>query len=267
MDLGLSGKTVIVTGGGSNIGRAIVLTFAQEGANVVCAEIDEKIGQKTVKEANGLGGGGRTILIKTDATSPESIGAMVKKTIKEFGQIDALVNNVGGALPPAPFAKRPVEDLQKEVNMTFWTGVNCSRAVVPYMIKKKQGAIVNIGSAAGRLGTPQQPGYASAKGAVILFTKSLARELGQVGIRVNCVCPGLTPPKSTKEVGDNSCWTQWGLKMYGTEEMKKHFTHMYNLTRLGTAQDIAEMVVFLVSERASYVNGQTISVDGGESMM
>ena len=271
MDLGLTGKTVIVTGGGSNLGRSIVLNFASEGANVVCADIDEKIGRKTVDDANALRQGGRAIMVKTDATDRTSIDALIKKALDEFGQLDVLVNNVGGATKQGPFLEKPVSDFQKEVNLNFWSCLNCTQSVLPHMLKRKQGAIVNLGSHAGRCGTAQLSGYAASKGAIIAFTKSMAREFGASGIRVNCVCPGMTPPDSKEDAGELSSWTQWGYKMFedalaSGAPAHAQFLNTLHLTRHGTPRDISNMVVFLASQRTPYVNGQTVSVDGGDSM-
>ena len=267
MDLGLPGKTVIVTGGGSNIGRATVLTFAAEGANVVCADIDKKIGRKTVDEANSLGVGGRAVLTITDVTDEQSIDRMVNKALEEFGQIDVLVNNAGGSGGNYTLPEVSVPQLLQDHNLTFWSNVRCSKAIVPHMIARKQGTIVNVGSNSGRLGTATSHGYSSAKGAVIAFTKSLARELSATGIRVNCVCPGMTLPKSHDEVGAHSSWTKHAFDRYANPQVVEQYLNAFHLTRVGEAQDISNMVVFLASDCASFMTGQTISVDGGETML
>lgn len=268
MDLGLTGKTVIVTGGGSNIGRSTVLTFVEEGANVVNAELDEKQGQKVVDEANALGSSGRALLVKTDVTDWDSVQAMVKRTLQEFSQIDILVNNVGYGSPDGPFEKKRREEWEKEMNLVFWSGINCTRAVAQHMIERKYGAIVNLSSVAGRVGGGGgQAVYSGAKGAVIAFSKSLARELGRHGIRVNVLAPGLIVPENLGVVGERSNWTEWGYAVYGTPEVQQEIAKQIPVGRMGRAEDIANMIVFLASDRSSFMTGQTISVDGGLSMM
>jgi len=265
MELGLAGKTVIVTGGGSNIGRSIVLAFAREGSNIVNAELDEKQGQKVVDEANSLGG--QAILVKTDVTDGDSVQAMVKKTLKRFGKIDVLVNNVGGAAGVGLFVEKPKEECEKDVNLNFWSVVNCIRAVAGHMIERRYGKIVNIGSVSGQSGLAGSHVslYGGAKGAVMSLSKTLAWELGGYGININVVCPGMTLPETLENVGERSVWKKWAWNVY-TPELREAAAKSVPLQRLGSAQDIANMVVFLASDCASYVTGQTISVSGGQTM-
>jgi NAD(P)-dependent dehydrogenase (short-subunit alcohol dehydrogenase family) len=265
MDLGLAGKTVIVTGGGSNIGRGIVLAFAKEGSNIVNAELDERQGQKVVNEANSLGG--QAILAKTDVTDWDSVQAMVKKTLKRFGKIDVLVNNVGGATGASLFVEKPREECEKEISLNFWSVVNCIKAVAGHMIERRYGKIVNIGSVSGQSGLAGSNVslYGGAKGAVMSLSKALAWELGGYGINVNVVCPGMTLPETLENVGEKSVWKKWAWNVY-TPELREAAAKSVPLQRLGSAQDIANMVVFLASDCASYVTGQTISVSGGQTM-
>lgn len=262
IDLGLKGKTVIVTGGGSNIGRGIVLAFAREGANIVNAEIDEKQGQKTVDDANAFSG--QAILVKTDVTDWDSVQAMVKQTLERFGKIDVLVNNVGMARQ-RPFVEKSREECEKEISLNYWSVINCTRAVVDYMIERRYGKIINISSGAGRVGVANTSIYSATKGAVISFSKALARELGRYGININAVCPGWVVPESSQDVGEGSFWRQ-GLDSY-TPEVLRRIAKASPLGRLGSAQDIANTVVFLASDCTSYITGQTISVDGGVTMV
>ena len=264
MDLGLRGKTIIVTGGGSNIGRGIVLAFAREGANVVNAEIDERQGQKVIDQANTLGG--QTILIKTDVTNWDSVQAMVKETLKIFGKIDVLVNNVGGGGGPRKFTEKPREECETEMDLTFWSVFNCTRAVLDHMIERRYGKIVNIGSPSALSGFSGRYSaiYGGAKAAVISLSKTLAWEVGLYGININVVVPGLTTPESSEDVGMESFWRR-GLEIY-TPEMKQRALKYQPLQRLGRPEDVANMVVFLASDCASYTTGQTISVNGGATM-
>jgi len=186
MDLNLAGKTVIVTGGGSNIGRAIALGFAKEGANVVIAEIDEMQGNKVAEEASV--GGGSAITIKTDVTDMESVMVMVKRTLEEFGKLDVLVNNVGWVMYNT-FRRKSLVECDRELGLNVWSTLNCTKAVTDHMIERKYGKIINISSTAGLFGLPRVAVYSLCKGGIISFTKSLARELGRYGINVNAVCP------------------------------------------------------------------------------
>ena len=265
MDLGLAGKTVIVTGGGSNIGRAIFLTFAKEGVNLVNAELDEKQGQKVVDEANALGGGGRAMLIKTDVTNWDSVQAMVKKTLEGFGKIDVLTNVVGWTFDRL-FIEKPREEWEKEINLNFWSVINCCRAVVDHMIERKYGKIVSIGSDAGRMGEFREAVYGGCKGGVIAMSKSLARELGRYSINVNVVCPGATIPESAEHAGELSMLKGITQDMVPAEQ-KERMLRNYPLRRLCTAQEVANAVVFLASDAASFITGQTLSVSGGYTMM
>ncbi len=264
MDLNLAGKTVIVTGGGSNIGRSIVLAFAKERSNVVIADIDEAQGQEVAKEADALGG--KAVAIKTDVTDVDSVAATVKKTLEQFGGIDILVNNVGWVMDRL-FIETPRAEWEKEVSLSFWGVINCTRAVLDHMVERKYGKIVSIGSDAGRMGEYREAVYAGCKGGVIALSKSLARELGRYGINVNVVCPGLTIPDNPEYAGELSMWKDVAVGQFFTPEAREKATKRYPLRRLGKPEDVANVVVFLVSDMASFVTGQTISVSGGYTMM
>jgi NAD(P)-dependent dehydrogenase (short-subunit alcohol dehydrogenase family) len=262
MELGLKGKTVIITGGGSNIGRAIVLAFAKEGSNIAIAEIDENQGKKVADEANAIGG--KTIVIKTDVTSYEQVEAMVKKTIEQFGAVDVLVNNVGWDQLQL-FIDTTPDFWDKIIDINYKGMLNCTKAVLGHMIERKSGNIVSIASDAGRMGEFREAVYGGCKGAQIALSKAVARETGRHGIRLNIVCPGMTIPTSEEEVGDESMW-KLGFKFF-TDEMKEKAIKNYPLRRLGTAEDIAHAVVFLASDAANFITGQTLSVSGGYTMM
>jgi len=263
MDLNLAGEVVIVTGGGSNIGRAITLAFAGEKSNLVIADIDEKQGRKVAEEAVALGG--KAVAIKTDVTSFDSVTAMVKRTLEEFGKIDVLVNNVGWTLNRL-FVEKPRSEWEKEVDLNFWGVVNCTRAVLDHMIERKYGKIVSIGSDAGRMGQYMEAVYAACKGGVIAMSKSLARELGRYGININVVCPAATVPENHEHAGELSMWKGQMGQVF-TPEAQEKAAKAYPLRRLGKPEDVANVVVFLASDAASFITGQTISVSGGITMM
>ena len=264
MDLGLAGKTVVVTGGGSNIGRAISLAFAREGSNVVIAELDEVQGKKVADQANAMRGGGRSIAVKTDVTKLDKVEAMVKKTLDEFGKIDVLVNNVGWDKPQL-FTETTPEFWEKVIALNYRSDLNCIKAVLPHMIERKGGSIVSIGSDAGRIGEFRESVYAGCKAGVIALSKAVAREVGRYGIRLNVVCPGVTVPKP-EEVGEGSMWKGEIGKSFAPEVQEK-IAKSLPLRRIGKGEDLANAVVFLASDAASYVTGQTLSVSGGYSMM
>ena len=263
--LGLQGKTAIVTGGGSNVGRGIVLGFAEQGTDVAIAELDEAQGAKVAKEANALGRG-RVENIRTDVTDWNSVQAMVKQTLDRFDRVDILVNVVGWVRDDL-FVKKPREDWEKEIARNFWSDINCTRAVLDHMIERKYGKIISIGSDAARVGQLREAVYSGCKGALISMTKSLARELGRYGITVNVVCPGVVVPASKDVTASESMWTDDMMKVFGTPEALEKITRGIPLGRLGTADDIANAVLFLASDRANFITGQTISVDGGYTMV
>ncbi len=263
--LGLEGKIAIVTGGGSNIGRSIVLGFVKEGANVVNAEIVEAQGEKVVQETNAIGGG-KAVFIKTDVTDWDSVQAMVKQTLEEFGKIDILVNCVGWVADNF-FVAKLREEWEKEIARNFWSDINCARAVLDNMIERRYGRIIMIGSDAGRIGQLREAVYSGCKGGVIAMGKSLARELGRYGITVNSICPGVTIPENKEFTSSESMWTDDMMRVFGTAEAREKVVKGIPLGRLGTAEDIANTVLFISSDRASYITGQTISVDGGYAMV
>jgi 2-hydroxycyclohexanecarboxyl-CoA dehydrogenase len=264
MDLNLAGKTVIVTGAGSNIGRAIALAFARERANVVVAEIDEGQGAKTAAEAGALGA--TAIAVRTDVTRWESVQAMVRAVEERFGRVDVLVNNVGWTRD-ALFVEKTRDEWEREVQINLWGMINCTRAVLDGMIARKGGAIVSMGSDAGRMGEFREGVYGACKAGVIALSKSIAREVGKFGIRLNVVCPGMTMPKSDDDIGELSMWNAQENRAWRTPDMQARIAKAYPLRRVATPEDVTGAVVFLASDAASFITGQTVSVSGGYTMM
>lgn len=265
MQLNLEGKSVIVTGGGSNIGRAISLAFARERASVAIADIDETQAQKVADEALSLGAKA-AMIIKTDVTKPESVAAMAKAVTDRFGQVDVLVNNVGWT-SDGLFLEKPRQEWEREIQLNLWSAINCIQAVLSGMVDRKSGTVVSIGSDAGRMGEYRQAVYGACKAGVIALSKSLAREYGRVGIRFNVVCPGTTMPESDEEFGSESMWSSAYLKNWNTPEMRDRIAKAYPLRRVGTPDDVAPVIVFLASDAARFVTGQTLSASGGYTMM
>ncbi len=263
MDLGLKGKNVIITGGGSNIGRAITLAFAREGANVVIADLDDKQAAKVAEKAKKMGAGD-AIVVKTDVTDLAAVEAMVKKAKDKYGSVDILVNNVGWDIQQL-FVETGPDFWDKIFKINYRSVLNCTKAVLGPMMEQGKGAIVSIGSDAGRVGEFKEAVYGGTKGAVIAFTKAVAREVGKYNIRLNVVCPGLTLPASEEEYGEGSPWKMTAA--FFTDDLKEKIKKNYPLRRLGTSQDIANAVLFMASDASSFITGQTLSVSGGYSMM
>lgn len=252
MDLNLKGKTVIVTGGGRGIGAAIAAGLADEGANVAIADIDEATAGKIAAEVAGKGV--KSIAVATDVTDPASVAAMVERVESEFGPVDVLVNNAA----KLPVFLTFIEEKNSGQTDDFWTKVvdvcyhgviNCTAAVIEGMTERGYGKIVNMASDAGKVGEPRQAVYAGAKGAIIAFTKSIAKETGRYGINVNAVCPSMTKTEAVSAML--------------SEEFEKRVVKAYPMRRLGEPEDIANLVLFLASDRASWITGQAFSVNGG----
>ncbi|MFC1926329.1 SDR family NAD(P)-dependent oxidoreductase [Chloroflexota bacterium] len=263
MELGLKGKVAIVTGGGSNIGRGIVLAFAREGSNIVIAEIDEPQAEKVAGEARDLGAEG-VLVVGADVTRLDQIEQMVSKTLDRFKAIDVLVNNVAMA-DWETFVEKPRETGAREVDLALWSVINCTHSVLSHMIDRKTGSIVNISSHCGRQGYAGLSYYSAAKAGVIGFTQAIAREAGEYGIRLNCIAPGRIPPTRSEEIGKYSK-TRWSNEEEARkylEESLKDLEQRACIKRLGTAEDIANAVVFLTSDAAGYITGQTLNVCGG----
>jgi 2-hydroxycyclohexanecarboxyl-CoA dehydrogenase len=204
--------------------------------------------------------------VPTNVTDWGQVQAMVQQVLETFGHIDVLVNNVGWTVERL-FTDKPREEWELEIQRNLWSMINCTRAVLDPMLAQGKGAIVSIGSDAGRMGEFREGVYAACKGGVIALTKTLAREVGKSGIRLNVVCPGTTMPDEETEVGAQSMWAGSFGKGWNTPEMRQRIARNYPLRRIGRAEDVANAVVFLASDAASFITGQTLSVSGGYTMM
>jgi len=265
MDLGYKGKSVIVTGGGSNIGRGIVLAFAREGANITLADLDDKQAERVAEKANSLNSGGKVQVVRTDVTDLGQVKTMVDKAASSFGGVDVLVNNVGW--DKLMFFTQTSPDLwDRIVRVNYMSVLNCTHTVLEPMIKAQRGAIVSISSDASRQGEPREAVYGGIKAGINSFMKTIARENGRYGVRCNVVCPGVTIPEEDEEVGDNSMWVNKD-QMFTPDQLDK-VAKALPLRKVGRPRDVANAVVFLASDAvAGHVTGQVLSVSGGYSMI
>lgn len=245
----LQGRVAIVTGGSRGIGRAIVLKLAQAGAKVVINyQGNEAAAQETLDSLKELGGEGS--IYRADVSSSAEVEEMMKTVLTNYGQLDILINNAGITRDNLLMRLKD-EDWQQVIN-TNLTGVfNCCRAACRPMIKKRSGRIVNISSVVGLEGNAGQVNYAAAKAGIIGLSKSLAKELASRAIMVNAVAPGFIQTEMTEQI---------------TEAAKKQLAESIPLGHLGNPDDVANMVLFLVSDAAQYITGQVIAVDGGMTM-
>jgi 2-hydroxycyclohexanecarboxyl-CoA dehydrogenase len=264
MELELKDKVAIVTGGGWGIGKAAAIGFADEGARVVVADLDEARGSATVDELKEKGR--NALFTKVDVSSWPDVEKSVVYTLKEFGQIDILVNNAG-AWRIEFFTKQPREDWAVQVDVCYYGTLNFTKAIIDHMIERKTGTIINVASDAARIGEPNQPIYSGAKAAVIGFSKALAKEVGRHGVRVNVVSPSLTVGERRMEMEEQM--KKEDPEKYTTyEEQMKKAMRLYPMRRFGKPEDLANMIVFLASDlRAGHITGQTISVNGGYCMV
>ena len=245
MDFGLKDKVALVTGAGSQIGfgKGISLTLAKEGCNVVITDIDIKGAEQTAGEVKALGR--RAIAFKADITKKVEVDEMVNAALAEFGRIDILVNNAGIASPMGPFINSTEKDWDLDINVNFKGTLYCTKAVLPQMIERKSGKIINISSPAGLWGVPVSAIYASAKAAVIIFSKSLAAGLSPSGINVNVVTPF-------------GGFTNFIAASKTAPELVKFFEKEESLGHLSTPKDIGFAVTFLASTAANGVTGQVV---------
>jgi NAD(P)-dependent dehydrogenase (short-subunit alcohol dehydrogenase family) len=246
-------KVAIVSGGGYGLGRAIAQALAREGAAVVVADINLENARQVADVIRR--GGGRALATGTDVTRGADVEALMQAAIGEFGRVDILVNNAGGSARErcSEFRAATPAVWDFVIDRNLKGTLSCTRAVINHMIERRGGKIVNIGSTAGMHAETGQCDYGAAKAGVIQFTKSLAREVGPYGINVNCVSPGMILGTAASEHVPRDI-TERGLVMQFFKRSDG---------RLGEPQDVANAVLFLVSEESSFITGNNISVSGG----
>jgi len=259
MELGLDGRVVIVTGGASNIGRAIAQEFGREGAAVAILDRDEAMAARTASEIGASGG--RAMAYTVDLTDVEGTAAATSAVEADLGPVAVLVNNVGWNGPAEFFLDLTPERWDQAYRLNMFPTLNATRAALPAMVERREGAIVSISSDAG-FGEFRMADYGAMKAGVMAFTRTIAREYGRYGIRANSVCPGLVIPEADA-IGEHSLW-QTDIKM--GEPQIKNIESSTPLRRRPEAVDIAHAVVFLASAPARMLTGQVLSVSGGFQM-
>jgi 2-hydroxycyclohexanecarboxyl-CoA dehydrogenase len=245
----MQGQTVIVTGGASGIGKATALLLAREGARVLIGDVDSPGGEAAAAE--GLAAGLAIDYLPLDLTDKAAIDDFVAAAHRRVGRIDGLVNGAGWD-QIQPFLENPPEMWDRVIAVNLMGAVRLTRGALPPMVAAATGKIVNIASDAGRVGSMGETVYAAAKGGLIAFTKSLARELARYRINVNCVCPG---PTDTP------------LFQRQPERMKEALTRAIPFRRIAQPIEIAQAVMFFLSDRSDYITGQVLSVSGGLTMV
>ena len=242
----LKNKVALVTGAGRGIGRAIAIALAKEGAEVIVnyngSEERAKEVKQTIEENSG-----KASIYKCNVSDFEACEAMIKDVVKEYGHLDILVNNAG-ITKDGLIMKMKEEDFDSVLNVNLKGTFNTIRHSARQMLKQRSGKIINISSVSGILGNAGQANYAASKAGVIGLTKTMARELGSRGITVNAIAPGFVDTEMTEIL---------------SEELKENACKQIILGRFGKPEDIANTAVFLASDKADYITGQVISVDGG----
>ncbi|MGB7604065.1 MAG: 3-oxoacyl-[acyl-carrier-protein] reductase [Lutisporaceae bacterium] len=245
----LTGKTAIVTGGARGIGRAIAMTLAAAGANIVINySSSSKAADEVVEEAKKLGVS--AFAFKADVSKDEEIENLVKQVLNDFGSIDILVNNAGITRDNL-LIRMSEKDFMDVIDTNLKGAFICTKHVSKVMMKQRSGKIINIASVVGVMGNAGQSNYAASKAGLIGFTKSIAKEIAKRGINVNAVAPGYIQTDMTASLPD---------------KIKEEFLNGIPLSRAGMPQDVANAVLFLSSEYSDYITGQVIHIDGGMVM-
>ena len=240
----LQGKVAIITGAGSGIGKATALLFAREGAKVVCADI---------KDADQTAGeiGDNALAVTADVSKSADVQAMVKAATSRFGRLDVIFNNAGIEGEQAPTADASEENFDRVIAINLKGVFLGMKYAIPAMLENGGGSIINNASVAGLVGFPNIPAYCASKGGVVQLSKTAALEYATQGIRVNAICPGVI-------------WTPMVERFTGgTEEARAQFAAIEPVGRMGTADEVAAMALFLASDESSFVTGAAMPVDGG----
>ncbi len=244
----MKGKVFLVTGGSTGIGKAAALAFARNGADVVVADVQEKKGLYTVEEIQDMDR--RAIYVQTDVSQVEQVENMITKTLDEFGRLDYAFNNAGIEGEQAPTAECTEGNWDRVININLKGVWLCMKYEIPEIVKQG-GAIVNNSSVAGKVGFINIPAYTASKHGVLGLTKAAALEYANRGIRINAVCPGIIATEMIERFTQNN------------EEVRKELLATEPIGRMGKPEEVADVVLCLCSERASYITGHALNVDGG----
>ncbi len=242
-------RVALVTGGGRGIGRAIATQLAAHGHRVAVADLNPESAEEAAREIGGLG-------VALDVTDTARVNDGLKRVEAELGGVDILVNNAGWD-EFRPFLETEEEFWDRVIDLNFKGCLRTCRRAVPGMVERGYGRVVNIASDAARVGSSLEAVYSGAKGGVVAFSKTLAREVARSGVTVNCVCPGPTETPMLAEIAGSG---------EGSEKVLEAMRRAVPMRRLGRPEDIAAAVGFLASEEASFITGQTLSVSGGLTM-
>lgn len=247
----LEGRVAVVTGGGRGIGHGIAKRLSEAGASVTVADIDLKTARDAAKSLTGQHTG--AIHCAVDVTDEKSVASMIQLTLDTFGRLDILVNNAG-IMFRTRFMNIPLQEWESVINVNLTGPFICTQAVVPGMKDRGFGRIVNISSSAGRsVSTLGGAHYTSSKAGLLGLTRSVAKEVAPFGITVNAICPGLIE-------------TQMAIDTTTPEELRM-FLNSFPINRLGTPEEIGDLVVFLCSEKSAYITGASIDINGGDLMI
>ena len=244
----LDGKTAVVTGAASGIGRATAVTFAQAGAHVILADLNDQQGEAAAATIRARDQGAD--FLRVDLTDAASIEEFRRKALAKRERVD-IVANVAGWGKTEPFVKNTPDFWRKLIDLNLLGTIQLTRAFLDPMIERRAGRIINVASDAGRVGSLGESVYSGTKGGVIAFSKGLAREMARYGINVNCVCPGPTDTPLMAAV---------------PEKLKEAFASATPMRRLAKPSEIADAILFFASARADFVTGQVLSVSGGLTM-
>lgn len=245
----LQGKCAVITGASRGIGREIAIKYAKEGANIVLNYRNSKEEALQLKEElDELGS--NTLIFKANVSKFEEAEKLIKEAKEVFGRVDILVNNAG-ITKDNLIMRMKEEDFDSVIDVNLKGAFNCLKAVTPIMIRQKSGKIINMSSVVGVIGNAGQVNYSASKAGLIGMTKSLAREIGGKNININAIAPGFIDTDMTKVL---------------SEDQKKNIISQVPLKRLGHAEDIANLALFLASDQSNYITGQVIHVDGGMAM-
>jgi 2-hydroxycyclohexanecarboxyl-CoA dehydrogenase len=248
----VSGRVALVTGGGGGIGAAIATAFAADGHAIAVADLRLEAAQENAERVAAAGG--RAAALEVDVTDGGSVAEAIARAGRELGPVEILVNNAGWD-ELKPFVETDEEFWDRVIAINFKGCLHTTRAALPGMIERGYGRIVNIASDAGRVGSSMESVYSGAKGGVIAFTKTIAREVARAGVTANAVCPGPTrTPLLDQMTGE------------GGEKLVDALVRAVPMRRLGEPEDVAAAVAFLASDRAGFITGQTLSVSGGLTM-